>query len=333
MTDDRLGDTLRDLLGETADEIVPGDRLDAIRAATSDSGRHTSWGWWAAGSAGLLAASVVTALALTTAGPPDSGEPDPAGPQPTSAIEDPSSPRVVAVYFTGNTPDGSRLYREFQPSDATESAETFALDAALHGDSIDPDYQSRWPEGSSVGAVVMAPDLITVTLEGDLHDRPSGLSRDDARLAVEQVVRTAQGLYGRGRVPVRLLLDDGPTDEVLGVPASEPLVVGSDLTVLARVSLSDPTEGQVLDRDQPFVVRGVANAFDGTVRTRLQRWRGTDVVDEEAVRAQASTDRLVPFEVTFDLTDVAPGDYAVVSQALDPSGWFVTDTRMITVVD
>jgi hypothetical protein len=122
---------------------------------------------------------------------------------------------------------------------------------------------------------------------------------------------------------------------VLGVPTSEPLTVGSDLAVLAHVSLSDPSEGTTVDNDEPFTVKGVGNSFEGNIVTWIQRWEGTDVVDEEPAIAGTYEDRLFPFEVTFDLTDVPPGDYVVSSRTDDPTGEgrFHTDSRRITIVD
>ena len=119
------------------------------------------------------------------------------------------------------------------------------------------------------------------------------------------------------------------------MPTSEPLAPGSDLAVLAHVSLSDPFEGQVVDNDEPFTVTGRANSFEGNVVTRVQRWEGTAVVRQEPAIAGTYEDRLFPFTVTFDLADVPPGDYVVISQTDDPSGEgrFHTDTRRITVVD
>lgn len=332
MTDDLV----REMLREVADGVEPGDRLDAIRSATS-GGRRTSRAWWAAGGVALVAASVVTALALTTGGTPRSQDPDPAEPAPTtpSTSANPACCRAVPVYFVGDTPAGPRLYREFRRGPGPTSAETFALDTALHGDAQDPDYRSLWPADAASGAYAMSEELITVTLEGDLHDRPAGMTEAEARLAIEQVVRTVQGAFGHGRIPVQLLLNDARTDQVLGLPASEPLTTGSDLEVLAHVSLSDPSEGTTVDNDEPFTVKGVGNSFEGNIVTRIQRWEGTEVVKEEPAIAGTYEDRLFPFEVTFDLTDVPPGDYVVVSQTDDPSGEgrFHTDSRRITVVD
>lgn len=333
-------DTIGSLLREVAEAVEPADRLDAIRAATAHGGRRAGRGWWAAGGAGLVAASVITALALTTGGGPRGAQPGPAeestATTDTTATEpNPVASRVVPVYFVGDTPSGPRLYREFQRGTGPMSAETFALDAALQGDAIDPDYRSLWPADASAGPYLMSDDLIQVTVRGDLHDRPPGMSEADAQLAIEQLVRTAQGVFGHGRVPVQITLNDAPTDQVLGVPTSEPLSAGSDLEVLAHVSISNPSEGAEVDNDRPFTVEGVANSFEGNVVTRVQRWEGTYVVDELPTIAGTYEDRLFPFEVTFDLTDVAPGDYVVVSRTEDPSGagMFHTDTRRIRIVD
>lgn len=340
-------DLVREMLREVADGVEPGDRLDAIREATAGNDRHTARGWWAAGGVGLVAASVVTALALTTGGSPRSGAPDPAEPAPnrTTATDRPLT-RVMPVYFVGDTPDGPRLYREFQRGVGPEHAgqhiepdagpETFALNAALSGAVVDPDYRSLWPEDAAVGPYpyLMTNDLITIYLLGDLHDRPAGMSPAEAGLAVEQVVRTAQALFGQ--MPIRLRLNGEITDQVLGVPTSEPLTTGSDLAVLAHVSLSDPSEGTTVDNDEPFVVKGAGNSFEGNIVTRIQRLDGAEeIVAELPTIAGTYEDRLFPFEVTFDLTDVPPGDYLVVSRTDDPSGEgrFHTDDRRITVVD
>jgi len=147
MNDDRL----RDLMNETAEAVEPGDRLDAIRAATS-GGRRTAWVWWATGGAGLVAASVVTAVVLgggaspqgTRPGPADSAVPTPTSPTPSATEPAPDVElSIVAVYYVGDTPDGPRLYREFRRVGA---ADPFgAAIAALSLVPVDPDYRNLWP--------------------------------------------------------------------------------------------------------------------------------------------------------------------------------------------
>ena len=326
--------TIKDLLHEVTDGVEPGDRLDAIRAATA-SERRTSRGWWAAGGVGLVAASAVAALALTTGAGPRGSEPGPAE-QSTAASTttepNPVETRVVPVYFVGDTPSGPRLYREFQRRPASVPEEIFALDAALSGDALDPDYRSLWPVGTRVGGYVASED-ITVDLVGDVHDRPTGMTEAEAGLAVEQLVRTAQALFQQGRVPVRLTIDSELTDQVLGVPTSEPLSAAPDPDVLAPVSLSNPSEGLLVDNDEPLTVKGVGASADDRASLRIQRWEGTAVLRLLEVDLEPSDAHLAPFSVRWSLESLPPGDYDLVATVTDTDGTLDTDTRRITVVD
>lgn len=349
-----MSDRITDLLHEVADDVEPGDRLDAIRAEIGL--RRPRRGWWAAGGAGLVAASVATAMALSTGGTPQVSAPDPAtSTGPSQPITEPTTPdpptatepatSTMAIYYVGDTPDGPRLFREFRRLGGDPLATAVSAAVGRTGAAgpplapLDPDYRVPWPPMTDATArVVPFEDRIEVDLggdvEGSLRDR-GALTSAEAGLAVEQLVRTAQGAVGE-RLPVRFLLYGEITDQVLGVPTSEELAVGSDLATLAHVSLSDPSEGQQVDNDEPFTVKGVGNSFEGTIVTRIQRLSGVvEVVAEQPAIAGTYQDRLFPFGVTFDLTTVPPGDYLVVSRTDDPSGEgrVHVDDRRITIVD
>jgi hypothetical protein len=352
-----MSERIKDLLNEVADGVEPGERLEAIRAASGV--RRPGRGWWTAGGVGLVAASVVTALALGTGGTP-SGDPGPAGqpstPSPTpdrteslqdrkdrleemrraAEAENGGSTTTVAAYYAGDTPDGLRLYREFRRVDADDAFGAAA--AALSLPPEDPDYANLWPADAiqTVSFDGTGDDgVIGVTVDPTHRERPAGMTEVEAALAVEQVVRTVQAA-ARARAAVQFFSGGNPIDQVLGVPTSEPLAAGSDLAVLAHVSLSDPSEGLLVDNDEPFTVTGVGNSFEGNIVTRIQRLSGVvEVVAEEPAIAGTYEDRLFPFEVTFDLTTVPPGDYLVVSRTDDPSGEgrVHVDDRRITIVD
>lgn len=349
MSDDRL----RELLRETADGIEPDDRLDAIRTATS-SGRRAPRGWWAAGGVGLLAASVVTAVALSTGGTPQGGDPAPATSiSPSEPVTEPTSPdsptatepatSAVAVYYVGDTPDGPRLFREFRrlEGDPLDAAVSAAVGRTVDGPPVaplDPDYRVLWTPLTDAGATLSAEgDVIEISLGGDpqddLHDR-GPLSEAEAGIAVEGLIRTAQAAVGE-RLPVRFLIFGQITDQVLGVPTSEPLAAGSDLATLAHVSLSDPSEGQQVDNDEPLTVRGVGNSFEGTIVITILEADDLDPIVEVPTIAGTYDDRLFPFTETINLFDLLPGDYIVVARTDDPSGEgrFHTDSRRIKVVD
>ena len=88
---------------------------------------------------------------------------------------------------------------------------------------IDPDYRTAWPDGSDVTSVSADGDMITVDLTGDVQRAaPPACREEEAELAVQQVVYTAQAVAEQGRLPVQITLDGASTDQVLGVPASEP---------------------------------------------------------------------------------------------------------------
>lgn len=325
---------IRDLLHEVADEVHPGDRLDAIRAATAPARRRTHRGWWAAGGAGLVAASVVTALALT-GGAPQSADPGPAdGPTSgTTASEWPIGPHPVAVYFVGDTAEGPRLFREFRPVVNPDQPWSAALNEAVQGNALDPDYRSTWPEGVTLSQWIPGPDTVQVILADAPVERPQGMSEQEARLALEQLVRTAQAANGDGPVPVDVQVEGRVTGTILGVPTVAPLPGSPDLDVLAPVSLSDPPEGLKVDNDVPFNIRGRGTSADGMVQVRIQRWEGTGVVTSRTVRGALEPDRFSAFGETFDLSDVPPGDYDVIVTVRGANGMIDSETRRITVVD
>lgn len=328
---------LRDLLTDAVADVEPGYGLDSIRARTATTRRR----WpYAAGGLVLAVAASITAFAVVgpepapqATDPGSSTSPSPS-PSPTDAPN--TAPITVAAYYVGDTPDGPRLYREFR---RIEAADPFAAAiAALEQPPLDPDYRTYWPAGAIENISfdgIGADGFIGIALsDAALRDRPTGMDEETARMAIEQVIYTLQGSV-KTRAPVSFSVDHNPVDQVFGVPTSEPLANGPLLDTLALVSLTSPSEGMLVDNDEPFVVEGVGNSFEGNIVTRIQRWEGTYVVDQKPAIAGMGEDKLFPFEVTFDLTDVPPGDYAVISQTDDPSGEgrFHTDSRRITIVD
>jgi hypothetical protein len=334
----------RELLHEVADDVEPGDRLDAIRAATASPRRGARRTWWVAGAVGLVAASVVTALALTSGDAPRTQGSDLAGaPSPSAtASADGTGGGPVAVYFVGDTAGGPRLFREFRPTDQPDGGVLYAIHAALRGDALDPDYRSAWPAGIRLRQWIPKPDVITVILDDAPVERPAGMSEEDADLALEQLVRTAQALYGNGKVPVDVQLEQQVTDTILGVPTTAPLTGAPDADVLAPVSLSDPNERQVVHADDYIDITGRAMSDDGMISLQLKRREGGAVIDAGTYTLYGTGDHpdlqsvqgaLAPFSISFASEEIQSGEYDLIASVKNADGTVDRDTRRITVVD
>ncbi len=149
MTDDRHLDPrydarLSELISDTADSVEPGEGLTAIRSRTRKetpmSTRNSSSKNWlyAVGGAVVGTAAVITAIAVVSqlndddgrtpaAGQTQSSAPDPTkdptptdtpSDTPTTAESSPSGQPIeaaVPVYYAGDGPRGTVLFREFQP--------------------------------------------------------------------------------------------------------------------------------------------------------------------------------------------------------------------------
>ena len=339
---------LRRLLDETVGDIEPHARLAAIRYRTQENAMPTSrrpWIWGALGAAAATAAVIggvavlaggdndagpgpSTSPSATVTTPTDSPSESPGSSPSESPSESPSSSpsespsHAVPVYYVGDTPRGLRLYREFQvPTEAGDPV-TQAADLSVRGGATDPDYRSLWPAGTSVATSSYDGDVLTVNVEsadassGSLHDRPAGMTRAEAELAIQQVIYTAQAALGEGRPGVQFMLDGERTDQLLGVPTSEPLAEGDWMDTLALVSLSNPTEGQSVTGK--LQVSGVASSFEATVPWQLLD--GSKLVKAGSFMADGWIDKLYPFEGTVDLAGVAPGTYTFVASTDDPSG-------------
>jgi hypothetical protein len=250
---------------------------------------------------------------------------------------------TVAVYYVGDTERaGPRLYREFRRlpgEDALTTAVNAALGTGPDGGPLaplDPDYRSAWPslvtaETSQQGGTV------TIDLggdpESDLRDRPPGMSADEARAAVQQLVYTAQAAV-QSREPVQLRLSGEPTDRVLGVPTTRPVSNGSMLEVLSHVNLTTPEEGAPIEQDQ-LEVSGVGNSFEANLGWELRQ--GDRVVEDGFTTMSGwMGDKLFPFEFTVDVADLEPGDYTLWVTTDDPTGGTegvgaMTDDKVFTI--
>jgi hypothetical protein len=249
---------------------------------------------------------------------PDAGDEE----EPPAAVEG-----AVPVYYVGDTGQGPRLYREFHPGIGGATLDQAVADAVGRTPD-DPDYRTPWPAGTGTsvtyeGAGAEITIDVTSPDGSPLHDRPAGMSEREAGMAVQQLVWTAQAA-AQATDPVAFRLDGGRTDQLLGVPVSEPLARGPELDTLAQVWIIEPAQGATVE--DGFTVSGVGSFFEANVVWELHRGG----LDGPVVVSQATTGKPVmtkecctmsPYEFTVDLPDDAePGEYTLRVHDEDVSG-------------
>ena len=340
---------LRSLLHDAVSDVHPDPALHRIRARTATRPHRGSRTWLVGLAAAATAAAIVGVAVVTTQRGPgaDSGpvaSPTPSAPatatstasaSPTPAAAPPAE-RVLGIYYVGDTPQGPRLYREFhrlRVPDSRGGAVAPAVSQAL-GRADDSDYLNPWPDGTAVSVPEQTDAAVTLSLTNeqvDLAVRPDGMSGDEARAAVQQLVYTTQAALQQ-RLPVRFLVGNRPADTLLGVDVSDPATNLPALDVLALVSISEPQEGAMVTGS--FRASGVASSFEANVPWEIRK--GDRVVKRGFSTASGWMDKLYPWQTEpISVTDLPEGTYAFVASTDDPSDGEgagpTSDTRTIVV--
>lgn len=299
---------------------------------------------WAGATAAVVAGSLsLVACSADADDPaPASGEtreptpkPSPStsdGPGEPTPSESPSEPTgtTVAVYFVGDGPGGRPvLFREFHRVTGDPLTEAARL-VAGRGTPDDPDYRTLWPR---IDLSVSATDgVLLVQIPTDAFtERPDGMTERDAKLAIQQLVYTLQGVQ-QERVPV-LIKRGGADFRLFGLPTGAEVTAASPLRTLNLVSITSPPEGATVTGGT-VKVTGVANSFEAAGPCRLLA--GGQEVAVEGYQAEGwMEDRLFPFEVELPLDDIT-GEVVVQCETDDPSGGAegegpAVDTKTVTV--
>ena len=251
------------------------------------------------------------------------------GPSDSVSATDSPAPKVIPVYYVGDTPDGDRLFREFTQSAGADPLVAAAA-AVTAGDPVDPDYRTSWPSGR-FASVERSGSAIVVGVQDEAWLERGDLDRAQARLAVQQLVYTLQGAAG-ARLPVEVELDGRPAPTLLGVPVGDGLKAAPQLDVLALVNITEPAEGTVVSGT--ITATGRASSFEATVPWAIEDGTGKEVLSGSAT-ADGWTDKLYPWEAEIDVSDLPPGKYTFVARTDDPSngegGGPTEDTKRITI--
>jgi hypothetical protein len=221
------------------------------------------------------------------------------------------------------------LFREFQRVEGDPLTEAARL-VAGGGQPVDPDYRTLWPE-VEISSVQATDGVLLVEIPADgFTDRPDGMSRRDARLAVQQLVRTLQGVQ-QERVPVQVQREGGAP--LFGLPTDAPFEASGVLRTLNLVNITSPAEGDTVTGDT-VTVTGVANSFEASGPCRLLQ-DGKEIALEGYQTGGWIERKLFPFEVDLPLDGVT-GEVVVQCETDDPTGGTegpgqAIDTKTITV--
>jgi hypothetical protein len=342
---------LRRTLHQEAERMEPTDRLDDILAAAGsrdagtpghDTRSRTGPPRWLAPVAAAAAVAVIAGTlwvvnsgdeqAAPPAGPSATGSPAPAPSQsPASPEPSPSPPTspspssapvteraLLPVYYVG--PVGGqrevwRLYREFLRGDTPATAgdeekAKGALDLAVDAQpfSNTDGYLQPW-SGTTVETVSVTPQRITVRLSN--AGSPAVTDADIARVAVQQLVWTAQAAVGKGTIPVTFEVADGsprlfgrlPADATYNRPATREEYYRD----LAPIWVTAPGRDEVLPAGKPVVVKGEATVFEANVSWQLKRG-ATQVRNGFATASIGAPGR---GEYSFSLGVLPAGSYAI----------------------
>jgi hypothetical protein len=222
---------------------------------------------------------------------------------------------TVPVYFVAETPVGPRLFREFRQVGADNPLEE-AVALMVSGDAVDPDYRTLYPGGSfeSVSFSDGAGAIVVQVADDSLGTRPGDMSSREAKLAVQQLVYTVQGVQQK-RVPV-LMQNGNSAAPLFGIDSTEGFEAAKQIDVLGLVNVTTPEEGSTVA--DTFTASGVASSFEGTVP-----WEIRDASDAKVAEGFATAEgwvgKLFPWETQVDVSGLAPGVYTFVALTDDPS--------------
>jgi hypothetical protein len=326
---------LRESLHRDAERISPRDRRMEILAMAHDDTRvaEPRRPWLipvaAAASVALIGAvawgvsntggtAALTPVATTSSTTSSTTSPAPSA-SATVPVQSPSAATgagtqvALPAYFVGassGTGDRFGLYREFVrtavPAGATPAQRAkAAIEVAMNAQPFTNDklYIQPW-SGTSVQDVSVD-KLITITLSGS---GSSSFTKEQTRLAVQELVWTAQAAIGKGTIPVKFVVADGsatlfgtyPTAQTYNRPAK-----ALQYQDLAPIWITSPAREHVFTSGASVVATGESCAFEATTQWQLKK-------SGAAIRSGVTTASSgCPLRGTWQvkLGALAPGDY------------------------
>jgi hypothetical protein len=292
---------LSESLHRDAERISPRDRRTEILAMVHDDTRvaepRRPWLipvaaaasvaligtiiWGVSNTGGGQQVTPVQVAASTTAPAPSASATAPVvAPSSSPSAKGATTQVALPAYFVGassGTGDRFGLYREFVrsavPAGATPSQKAkAAVEVAMNAQPFtnhEP-YIQPW-SGTSVKDLVATPSLITITLSGP---GANGFTKEQTRLAVQELVWTAQAALSKGTIPVKFVVADGsamlfrayPTAQTYNRPAKD-----LQYQDLAPIWITFPERGHVFSSGASVVATGESCAFEATTQWQLKK--------------------------------------------------------------
>ena len=340
---------LRSGLATEANRIHPGDRLDAIIAGAHAAGSGPEPGRGAGPRRWLVPLAAAAAVAAIIGGVWWSGQDDgrtttppadtrptvspspPVSPTPEPSVTEPPStgtpttpapaqtqPASLPVYFVGPTGDDKptyKLFREFirgqvpkDPTDAEKAKASLVLAINAQPYSNTDGYLQPW-SGQTIGDVRVTPDVITVDL-ADAGNPGAAVTEEIRRLAVQELVWTAQAAVGKGAIPVRFTVQGAQADLFGSISTGQTFNRPPSSEYwrdLAPIWITSPSRDQVLPATTSVVVKGEATVFEANVQWELKQ--GARVVTNGFTTASEGAPGRGQYSI--DLGRLAAGDYTI----------------------
>jgi hypothetical protein len=193
-----------------------------------------------------------------------------------------------------------------------------ALQLAVDGQSLDPDYRSAWPSGTTVDSVRSETANVVIDLAGGgLSARPAGMTAATARMSVQQLVYTVRADRPDSAFSIRFEIAGNPVGRLLGFPVGS-VAPGPRDSTLAPVSIRTPssTQHERATVSSPFTVTGDASAFEANVQWELRRGGATGAVVKSGFATAKTCCTLSPYRF---MVTAPPGDYTLVVHDEDES--------------
>jgi len=327
MTDDDMKDSdierqLRESLRRHAERITPRERRTEILAMVHEQTEMTEpRRRWLIPVAAAASVALIGAIAWGVANTGGSQPITPAATSTSSTTGTATSNATGATtqvalpaYFVGassGTGDTFGLYREFvrtavpagaTPAQKAKAAVAVAMNAQPFTN-FEP-YVQPW-SGTKVEDLTLTPNLITITLSGP---GASGFTPEQTKLAVQELVWTAQAAIGQGTIPVKFVIADGSpklfgayaTNKTYNRPTKE-----QQYEDLAPIWILSPERGKVFPADAPVVANGESCAFEATTQWELKK--GGAIVKSGSTMASSGCPIRGTWQVNLGL--LAAGNY------------------------